>query len=200
MEPDREPDRDAVPVWRGPADLPRPWRGCVATVGVFDGLHLGHRALIRTAVAEAARHGLPAVLVTFDPHPLAVVDPARTPRLLTTVDERAALAAAAGISGVYVCRFDLAVARTAPARFVADVLVGALGVVGVVVGEDFRFGAENAGDVDLLRGAGVEAGFDVHAVRLVTADGRRCSSSLVRRYVHEGRDRDAARVLGRPAP
>lgn len=182
---------------RCPADLGPDWGGCVATVGVFDGPHRGHQAVLRAAAEQASRLGLPCVLVTFDPHPLAVVDPARAPQLLTDVSQRAALALEAGADRVYVHPFTSAVARTPAAHFVADFLIGVLGVAGVVVGDDFRFGAGNTGDAALLRSIGLDAGFDVQVVSAQHEHGRRFSSTALRSHVAAGERHEAERVLGR---
>lgn len=184
-------------LWTKTSHVPDSWPGCVATVGIFDGFHRGHAAVVSAAVREARDRGLPCVLVTFDPHPLAVVDPARAPKLLTTVDERSQLAFEAGVDVVFVHLFDIALARKSADEWIAGFMVDALRVRSVVIGEDFRFGAGNVGDVSTLREAGRVAGFDVVSVPLVQCEGARCSSTLVRAHVRAGRLGEAAQMLGR---
>jgi riboflavin kinase/FMN adenylyltransferase len=179
---------------RSPAGLGSDWGGCVATVGSSMGCTAA--IVLRAAAEEASRLGLPCVLVTFDPHPLAVVDPARAPQLLTDVGQRADLALAAGADWVYVHPFTAAVTRTSGAQFVADFLVDVLAVA-IVVGDGFRFGAGNSGDVTLLRSIGCDAGFDVRVVSVQHEHGRRFSSTAVRSHVAAGERDEAERVLGR---
>lgn len=183
-------------MWWDATDLPMTWDGCVATIGTFDGVHRGHRVVLDRTVAEARDRNLPSVMVTFDPHPLAVVDPARRPRLLMPLEERARRVREIGIDAVYVVRFTSAVARTPADLFVADLLVDVLGARCVVVGEDFRFGAGNAGDLEHLERTGRVVGLDVVGVPLVTTAGVRCSSTLVRRYMDHGDLERASAILG----
>ena len=183
-------------MWRDTSDLPATWTGCVVTVGVFDGLHRGHRALVDRARAVAAGLGLPSVLVTFDPHPLEVIRPDQAPRLLTTVRERAHAALEAGMDGVFVQQFDTEFARVEARAWVEDFLVRALGVRAVVVGEDFRFGAGNRGDAQTLQALGERHGFATELVPLVQARGGRCSSTRVRALRDEGRFVEAEDLLG----
>lgn len=174
--------------------------GCVATIGVFDGLHRGHRALIDRARRLAAERGLVSTLVTFDPHPLEALRPQNAPRLLTTVEQRVAMALEAGIDEVVVQRFDRAVARVEAEAWTASVLVGHLRVRAVVVGEDFRFGAGNKGDVRTLAAAGSSYRFDVEAVPLVVSGGQRCSSTWARELREAGRLSEAADLVGYAPP
>lgn len=151
----------------------------VVTVGNFDGVHLGHLALVARAREEAALLGASTVALTFDPHPSAVLRPEGAPLALQTLEERIAGLRSHGCDHVEVIAFDRDLAAATPEGFVAEVLVERLGAAAVVVGENFRFGARAAGDVALLRELGVEHGFAVHAVPLVeTADGTVSSSSL----------------------
>jgi len=170
----------------------------VVTVGNFDGVHRGHRALVDRAVALGAARGVPAVALTFDPHPAAVTRPDGAPPLLQALDERVAALRAAGLDDVVVRRFDAELAALEPAAFVADVLVGELGAVAVVVGENFRFGRGAAGDVGTLRTLAVDLGLEVAAVPLVGADGASVSSSAVRAALAEGDVAAVAAALGRP--
>jgi riboflavin kinase/FMN adenylyltransferase len=172
--------------------------GHVVTIGVFDGVHRGHHAVIATAAGHAHRRGVPLAVVTFDPHPLAVVRPGSEPPLVLPVERRVDLLGRAGADAVLVLPFDAARAAQEPADFVAEVLVDALGAVAVVVGEDFRFGRRAAGDIALLRRLGEEHGFDVVALPPVGHHGTRWSSTEVRRRIQEGDVRGAAEVLGHP--
>ncbi|MFF0816848.1 hypothetical protein ACFYVR_17090 [Rhodococcus sp. NPDC003318] len=169
-------------------------RGSVVTLGVFDGFHAGHRAVVGAAVEQARRLGVPSILVTFDPHPLRVVASDRAPRLLMTLRERLAAAEAAGIDETVVLPFTPRFANTTAERFVDDVLVEGLRARSVVVGANFRFGRGNSGDVTLLREAGSRSGFAVTAVDLVEVDGAVCSSTRVRKLLHDG-DAAGAREL-----
>lgn len=182
--------------WHDVADLPATWAGCVATIGVFDGFHRGHQALVQRAQVVAAELGLPSVLVTFDPHPLQVLRPEEAPRLLTTMGERVRHARAAGIDGVFVQRFDHSFAQVSAATWVERFLVGGLGVRAVVVGEDFRFGARNAGDTQTLASLGRQHGFGTELVPLVRSGGQRCSSTWVRGLHAAGRLAEAEDLLG----
>lgn len=189
------PDRH-LRAWPEPRTFPG---GSVVTMGVFDGFHRGHQALVDRARAHGRFLRLPTVLVTFDPHPLAVTCPERAPRQLLSVDERVRRALDLGLDHVLVLPFDKSMAATSAEDFVRDGLVERLEVRHVVVGENFRFGRCGAGDPDYLAEAGQWSGFSVDAVPLVQHDGQVCSSTAVRRLLAGG-DRQAARaLLGRSA-
>ena len=186
-------DRSARPVQHGPAD----YGGSVLTIGVFDGFHLGHQQLVARTVLEARRKHVPAVLLTFDPHPLAVVDPARAPRQLATVGQRTEYARAAGIDAVVVMPFTPALASTTAEEFVVEILVDRYQARSIVVGQNFRFGRDNKGDVALLDDIGPELGFDTIAVPMLSVSGRTCSSTQIRQALETG-DLDLVRqLLGR---
>lgn len=184
--------------WRGLDAIPSGWGRCVLTVGVFDGLHRGHQELVRAAVTKAAQLGLPAVLMTFDPHPAEVVRPGSHPAELITLRRKAELAAELGIDVFVVLPFTPALAATEPEAFVHDVFVEKLHVASVVVGENFRFGHRGAGDVDLLRSLGLKFGFTAQGVGLVSKDTLTVTSTLVRASVDAGDVHAAAEALGRP--
>ena len=173
--------------------------GSVVTMGVFDGFHRGHQALVERARARARVLRLPSVLLTFDPHPLVVTCPDRAPRQLLTVDERVERALGLGIDHVLVLPFDKAMAATPAEEFVRGGLVERLRVRHVVVGENFRFGRCGAGDPDYLAEAGQWWEFDVDAVPLVEHEGQVCSSTAVRRLLADGDTETARRLLGRSA-
>ena len=170
---------------------------CVLVVGNFDGVHLGHQAVLGQAVDQARSLGVSANVLTFDPHPAGVVG-GGAPQRLTTLERRAELVAKLGIDRMYVRRFDTAFAAWQPERFARDLVVGALRASVVVVGENFRFGAKRAGDLTLLRALGAQLGFDVR-VHAVASDARgRYSSTRAREAVVAGDLEEVQRVLGRP--
>ena len=167
-------------------------------VGVFDGVHLGHQAVLRHLVERAGGLGARPVALTFDPHPLEFIAPERAPRLLTEVGHRVELLGECGIEVVGVLPF-LQIRDLPPETFVADVLAGRLGSRLVAVGSDFRFGHGRAGDAGMLASLGPGLGFEVEVVDLVGhAGGEVVSSSHIRRLVAAGQVADAARLLGRP--
>ena len=185
-------NRKGVPV----ADLPG---GTVLTVGVYDGVHLGHQAVIAQVIALAGELGAASAVVTFDPHPATVVRPDSAPMQLTTLSERLALMESLDIDIVYVVAFDADASRESAEDFVHRVLVGSLQAKAVVVGDDFHFGFRRQGNVALLRTIGVAAGFEVHPIHLIGAvDGLVYSSTEIRKALHDGRIGDAERMLGRP--
>ena len=160
------------------------------TIGVLDGVHRGHRRLIRHLLSG---EGAPTVL-TFDPHPVEVLAPGTHPRLITTVHERAALLESTGVAQVGV--LDLAEIRDLPPeRFVAEVLVRGVGMTRLVAGPDFRFAKDRSGDITLLRSMGDQLGFEVEVIDLVDAGGV-LSSSRIRGLIETGRVSEAAELLG----
>lgn len=189
--------------WRGIDATPDGWPESVIAIGVFDGVHRGHAALIRTAVKAAAERDARSVVVTFDPHPTAVVAPHAVPAQLMSLERRVELLGALGVDGVCVLPFTEELSRLSPEYFVRHVLVGALHAVGVVVGENFRFGHKAAGDVDRLAEFGAEYGFEVLPQQLTAgaaASGRdeeAFSSTRVRAAVAAGEVAEAAEILGR---
>lgn len=171
--------------------------GTVATVGTFDGIHRGHRAVLAEIVARARARGLASLLVTFDPHPLEVVNPTAAPRLLTLPDEKRELVAALGLDRVEVLTFTPELARLAPEAFVRDVLCARYAMRELVLGYDHGFGRGRSGDVELVRRLAREDGFAVDVVDAVRDDGQPISSSLIRSAVAHGDLAAAARWLGR---
>ena len=171
----------------------------VVALGNFDGVHLGHQAVLRRAVEEGRRRGAKVVAATFDPHPRVVLAPGSEPRLLTTLEMRREELLGYGVDEVWAIRFDETLSRKTPEEFVRDVLVGEIGASAVVVGENFRFGHRAAGDFRelerLMRGFSGEA----YAVRVRSEDGEApISSTRIRRLVGEGEVAEAAKLLGRP--
>ncbi len=173
--------------------------GVAVSIGVFDGVHLGHRQMF-DVLKEGAESlgGLPIGAVTFDRHPLATIDPGRSPDLVSTPEERLALFDEAGLDFAAVLTFDEATRGLAPEGFVQAVLAAGLGARLAVVGEGFRFGLHASGDVDELRRLGDHYGFAVRSVKLLETDAGPISSTLVRRAVTAGDMAAAADLLGRP--
>ena len=186
-------------IWRTPTDIPADLEGSVVTIGIFDGVHRGHRAVLETAMRRARECGCPSIALTFDPHPVVVHDPSSNLHLVSTLSDRLDRLAAAGISATYVQEYTLAYAQASPRDFVENQLVGQLKAKTVVVGEDVRFGKDNAGDGALLRELGAELGFDVILVGdLTDEEGRRWSSTWLRELLAAGDVAQARKVLGRP--
>lgn len=172
--------------------------GTVVTVGSFDGIHRGHQAVLAEIVRRARARGLASLLVTFDPHPLEVVNPAAAPRLLTLPDEKRELLAQTELDRVVLLPFTRELAQLAPETFVRDVLRGRYGMQELVLGYDHGFGRGRAGDVEVVRRLGREDGFAVDVVDAVRENGQPISSTLIRAAVAHGDLDSAARWLGRP--
>jgi riboflavin kinase/FMN adenylyltransferase len=178
--------------------LPPHPEGTVVTVGTFDGVHLGHMAVLREIAARAQAVGRKSVLVTFEPHPLVVVNPQAAPLVLTTGPERREVLALTELDYAVFLRFDRRLADYTPERFVREVLVGRCGMRELVIGHDHGFGRGRSGDVETLRRLGASDGFVVDVVRAVELGGHAVSSTAIRRAVAGGDLRTAARLLGRP--
>jgi riboflavin kinase / FMN adenylyltransferase len=184
--------------WQGLDDVPDGWGPSVVTIGVFDGVHLGHQRVVGRAAEVATELGLPVVVVTFDPHPDEVVRPGSHPPFLCTARRRAELLAGLGADAVCVLPFTREFSELGPDDFVRAVLVDRLHAARVVVGEDFRFGYRAAGDVPLLAQLGEKYDFTVEGVPLLADNGLRISSSEIRERLAAGDVAGAARDLGRP--
>ncbi|MEU6150385.1 bifunctional riboflavin kinase/FAD synthetase [Actinosynnema sp. NPDC047251] len=184
--------------WRGLDHLPGGWGRCVVTIGVFDGVHRGHQALVGRAVELAAEKGVPSVLMTFDPHPSEVVRPGSHPAQLTSLRRRSELVEQLGVDVFCVVPFTVEVSRMTAAEFVHEILVDRLHVASVVVGQNFTFGSKAAGNVDLLRALGQRFGFGTEGADLVTDDGVTYSSTYIRACIDAGDVKAAAQALGRP--
>ncbi len=188
-------------IWRSLDDVPSDLGRTVLIIGNFDGVHLGHRHVVRRARELADADGLEVVAVTFDPHPMAVLRPEHAPPALTDLERRSALLAEAGVDDVFVIAFSREIAAWSPQEFVDRVLVEGLHAAVVVVGANFRFGAKAAGDVAMLteagRLAGGERAFRVEGVEL---DGgpQVWSSTYIRTCLAGGDVEGAAEALGRP--
>ena len=178
--------------------LPPLPRGSTVTVGSFDGVHLGHEAVLREIARRAEAAGRASVLVTFEPHPLEVVNPQAAPPLLTTDEERREILAQLPIDYVLFLRFDRRLASLTPEEFVDRVLLERCHMRELVIGHDHGFGRGRSGDVETLRRLGASRGFDVDVVEVVDAGEQHISSSRIRRAVAGGDLATAARMLGRP--
>lgn len=178
--------------------LPPEVRGTVCTVGTFDGVHRGHQLVLERLAARARLRGLPAVLVTFEPHPLEVVNPAAAPPLLTLGDEKSEVLAESPLDYVVVLPFTAALARYEAADFVDHVLMARLGVRELLIGYDHGFGRGRSGDAEVLKELGSARGFDVAVVEAVQGtDNRPISSTTIRRAIAGGDLPRAADGLGR---
>ena len=183
--------------WRGVEATPSGWGRCVVTIGVFDGVHLGHQQIIRRAVERARELGVPSVVVTFDPHPIEVLRPGSHPPMLTGPRLKAELLEALGVDVMCVLPFTQAFSRLSAAEFVHAVLVERLHVSVVVVGENFRYGHKGSGDVSSLAADGRRFGFTVEPAPLQGSAGTTWSSTYVRSCVDAGDMAGASAALGR---
>ena len=173
-------------------------RGSVLAIGNFDGIHLGHQAILRGVVERARATGHVATALTFDPPPLKVLRPEAAPPRLSTNEQRLTWFDANGLEAAVVLRFTLELSRYSPERFVEEILARDLRTRAVLVGENFRFGHQHAGDVSLLRKLGAKHGFEVEIIPPVEFRGEIVSSTVVRREIAAGNVSHAARLLGRP--
>jgi len=174
-----------------------PGFNCVLTIGNFDGVHLGHRAMLERLVAKARELKLAGTVLTFEPHPREFFSPSSASARLTRLREKLELIAEAGVDRTHVLRFGARLAALPADRFVAEVLLGGLGARWLLVGRDFRFGAGRAGDFPMLESAAAAQGFAVEAMPDVARAGERISSSGVRAALASGDLAAAARLLGR---
>jgi riboflavin kinase/FMN adenylyltransferase len=177
-------------------EVPPDARGASVAMGNFDGVHLGHQAVIALARDQAARQGAPLGIVTFEPHPRQHFAPDAPPFRLMNAEARANRLAKLGVKLLYELPFGAALAGMPPEAFARTVLAQGLGVAHVVVGADFRFGRGRAGTAEELRRLGEILGFGVTRADLVAAEGEEISSTAIREALSEGRPRDAARMLG----
>ena len=177
--------------------IPEMLRGSIVALGNFDGFHLGHQAVVGRAVQRAFHERRPAIVATFDPHPVAFFKPDLPPFRLTTLDQREALFAHAGADAMLVFEFNQALAAKDAEEFVADILARQIGAAGVVTGDDFSFGKGRSGDPALLEAIGAEHGVAAEAVAQVLLDGERISSGRIREALIAGDIGDATRMLTR---
>lgn len=169
----------------------------VLTIGNFDGVHLGHRAMLQRLIAIARKAAMPAAVLTFEPHPREYFSPAEAPSRLTRLREKLELLAECGVDHVYVCRFNAAFASLSADDFIEKILVRGLGVRHLLIGDDFRFGKGRSGDFALLQKAGIAHRFAVEAMTTIELDGERVSSSSIRAALASGNLIRAEHFLGR---
>jgi len=184
-------------IYSDPLGVDEPPRGTILTIGNFDGVHLGHQAILRYVVERAEGLGTVGAAMTLDPHPIKLLRPRMAPRLLSTLDQRLELIARTGIEVALVVPFTHRLARMPAESFVKEVLVERLGIREVYIGANFRFGADRGGDVALLERMGAELGFKAAASPIVEVEGGIVSSTRVRQAVADGEMVEAARMLGR---
>lgn len=184
--------------WRGLEAVPSGWGHCVATIGVFDGVHRGHQQIIAQARQAAEARSLPTVMITFTPHPSEVVRPGSHPPMLTTNTRKAELAAQFGVDVVVFVPFTLEFSHLTPEEFIHEALVADLHASAVVVGENFRFGHKAAGDIGTLDELGRRFGFDAEGVTLLSDGSRPISSTYIRSCIDAGDLAAATDALGRP--
>ena len=178
--------------------VPANLRGAVLALGNFDGFHLGHQAVVGEAIAWAMAEGRPAIVATFDPHPVRHFVPDAAPFRLTTLDQREELFTIAGADAMLVFRFDGELAGTTASDFVGKLLGEQIGAAGVVTGEDFTFGKARGGNIAVLRAEGATCGIGVRTVGPVMDRGEPVSSSRIRVALQAGDCAEAARLLTRP--
>jgi riboflavin kinase/FMN adenylyltransferase len=178
--------------------LPRPERGCVATIGNFDGVHVGHRAVIEKLAEAGRRLDLPACVILFEPQPREYFDPQNAPPRLMRLREKLDRLAELPVDQVLLLRFNRSLADLPAEAFIQDILVDGLGIKYLVVGDDFRFGRNRRGNFALLREFGLRHGFEVADTPSVLLEGERVSSTLVREALVAGDLDWAKRLLGRP--
>lgn len=182
----------------GGSAVPAHLRGGIVALGNFDGFHLGHQAVVGRAIARAKAEGRPALVATFDPHPVRFFKPDLPPFRLTTLDQRQRLFGAAGADAMLVFHFDAELAAVTAEDFVIDRLIGRIGAAGVVTGEDFTFGNRRGGNIAVLRQLGAEHGLSVDTVAPVLDGGEPVSSSRIREALEAGDCETATRLLTRP--
>jgi len=177
-----------------PVAAPRP---AALTIGNFDGVHVGHQVMLTRLLDAARAQGLEACAMTFEPHPREFFAPDKAPTRLTSLREKLELLRAAGLDRTYVMRFDYRLAQIAAEDFITRVIVRGIGARHILVGDDFRFGARRAGDLDMLRRHAERLGYTVDAMSSVVSDGERVSSTAVREALAAGNLSRAAGLLGR---
>lgn len=176
------------------AEIPRP----ILTIGNFDGVHLGHRAIFQQIIQRAQAIGGTSVMLTFDPHPLKVLRPAQAPLLITTFEEKMRLLDELGLQMAISLPFTAELSTLSPQQFVEEILLKKIGIRELYVGHDFAFGRGRKGTIACLREMGVQRGFAVRTVEPVFLEDQVVSSSLIRRLIRQGEVQQAAHLLGRP--
>jgi riboflavin kinase / FMN adenylyltransferase len=180
------------------AETPATFGPCAITIGNFDGVHCGHRQILRRVIAAAREEGWKSAVLTFDPHPAKLVAPASAPRLLTTMEERAAIMLSLGIDEILILPFTPEIAALGPEDFVREILVDKLKARAVLVGANFHFGKRAVGDAAALEELGERYSFETEIIEPVVWRKRVISSSEIRRLIEAGDVSSANRMLGRP--
>ncbi len=183
---------------RGIYNLKEQHRGCVLTIGNFDGVHRGHQALMAELIAEGRKRNLPVVVMLFEPQPLELFADDKAPARLTRLREKLKYLALAGVDAVVCVRFDRRFAAHSAQSFIGELLVDKLNVKFLAVGDDFRFGAGRQGDFLLLQKAGAEYGFEVISTQTYCDGGKRISSTAVRQALAQDDFAQAQQLLGHP--
>lgn len=177
----------------------RPWhRGCVATIGSFDGVHLGHQAILRQLLAVARQHQLPAVVIIFEPQPHEFFSGDKAPARLMRLREKIQALLAAGVERVFCLQFNEQLRSLSAEEFIEKILLDGLGIKHLVVGDDFRFGCDRRGNFALLQSVGAERGFGVTDTCTLEVDGVRVSSTRIRQLLEQGDFAGVEKLLGRP--
>jgi len=184
--------------FRTTREVPADFGPSVLAIGNFDGVHAGHREILRRVAQIARERGFVPAVLTFDPHPARVLAPDRAPKLITTVGQRLRRMESEGVEAAMLLPFSLDLARLSPEEFVRGVLVDTLHSRVVIVGDDFRFGHKQAGDLAILRALGERLGFEVESAGAILQRGERISSTAIRKLVEAGRVSRACRMLGEP--
>lgn len=182
---------------RGIHNLPKDYRGCVATIGNFDGIHLGHQAVIGQLAEEAADLCVPSLLISFEPQPMEYFQPAKAPARLTRLREKLQALRRFSVDQVLCLSFNRALAEMPAEAFIKDILIDALKIKYLVVGDDFRFGKDRKGDFAMLQQAGEQFGFQVVNMHTFSIDGERVSSTRIRMALERAELDEAERLLGR---
>lgn len=172
-------------------------QGSVLTIGNFDGVHLGHKKILDRVVLLARKNSVPAVVYTFKPHPVSVLNPQRAPKLITSFDHKMKILEGLGIDMVVIAEFDRKYAKKSAEEFLKDEITKKIGPSKILIGQNFCFGRDREGTVDTLLRMGKKLGFEVEAISPVVLDGIPVSSTNIRRYIERGDMETAAKLLGR---
>jgi riboflavin kinase/FMN adenylyltransferase len=178
-------------------EMVKPFTNAVVTIGNFDGVHVGHQALFRQVINKAQSIGGTSVVMTFEPHPIRVLNCGKHFPLITLFEQKVELVGATGVDTLICVSFTREFAATPARAFVKDILCDMIGMKSVVVGEDYSFGSNRQGNISLLREMGAAFGFEVIISDWVELEGRRISSTEIRNLVRDGQVQEAGKLLGR---
>ncbi len=183
-------------IWHGLDKITEQFPACTLAIGMFDGVHVGHQALIRAAVADARKHKRAAAVLTFDRHPMELIAPERAPGYLSTLPQREQLFRGLGVDHLVIARFDQRFRDLSPETFLRFVVKAVMAADAVFVGFDFRFGCEHAGDVAYLKESSKRLDLEVNVLDPIQVDGEKASSSRIRALLKDGQLNAALSVLG----